>query len=86
MIINSDFKRLGHSVSIAVLSIVLTLSSVPWIAHQPSANRGAGGPPRQLSSWTSEQIFSFGWSRDGKRVMISRGSRQDDIVLIRDAR
>jgi Tol biopolymer transport system component len=45
----------------------------------------AGGPPRQLSNWTSEQVFAFAWSRDGKRLMVSRGSRKDDIVLIRDS-
>jgi Tol biopolymer transport system component len=45
-----------------------------------------GGQPRRLSNWSSEQIFSFAWSRDGKRVALSRGSRKDDIVLIRDTR
>jgi hypothetical protein len=45
-----------------------------------------GGPPRQLSNWTAEQVLSFAWSRDGKRVAVARGSRKDDIVLIRDSR
>jgi hypothetical protein len=44
------------------------------------------GTPRQSSSWQSEQIFSFGWSRDGKHLTAARGNRNDDIVLIRDSR
>jgi serine/threonine protein kinase/Tol biopolymer transport system component len=46
----------------------------------------SGGPARQLTNWTEQQIFSFAWSRDGKRIVAARGSRKDDIVLIRDAR
>ncbi|MEK6334846.1 MAG: protein kinase [Acidobacteriota bacterium] len=46
----------------------------------------AGGPPRQLTNWTSQQVSAFAWSRDGKRVAVARGSRTDDIVLIRDSR
>ena len=46
----------------------------------------AGGPPKQLTNWTSQQVSAFAWSRDGKRVAVARGSRNDDIVLIRDSR
>jgi Tol biopolymer transport system component len=46
----------------------------------------SGGPARQLTNWNSEQVFSFAWSRDGKRLVAARGSRNDDIVLIRDSR
>jgi Tol biopolymer transport system component len=46
----------------------------------------SGGQAKQLTSWTEQQIFSFAWSRDGKRIIAARGSRKDDIVLIRDAR
>jgi Tol biopolymer transport system component len=46
----------------------------------------SGGPAKQLTNWTEQQIFSFAWSRDGKRIIAARGSRKDDIVLIRDAR
>ncbi|HWP55320.1 MAG TPA: DPP IV N-terminal domain-containing protein, partial [Pyrinomonadaceae bacterium] len=46
----------------------------------------SGGPAKQLTNWTEQQIFSFAWSRDGKRIITARGSRKDDIVLIRDAR
>ncbi len=46
----------------------------------------SGGAARQLTNWTEQQIFSFAWSRDGKRIIAARGSRKDDIVLIRDSR
>lgn len=46
----------------------------------------SGGPAKQVTNWTEQQIFSFAWSRDGKRIIAARGSRKDDIVLIRDAR
>jgi WD40-like Beta Propeller Repeat len=45
-----------------------------------------GGPARQITNWTEQQIFSFAWSRDGKRIIAARGSRKDDVVLIKDAR
>ena len=46
----------------------------------------SGGPAKQLTNWTEQQIFSFAWSRDGRRIIAARGSRKDDIVLIRDSR
>jgi Tol biopolymer transport system component len=64
------------------LTYVDTQSGVSNLWLQPIT----GGPPRRLSNWTAEQVFSFAWSRDGKRVAVSRGSRKDDIVLIRDSR
>ena len=45
-----------------------------------------GGPATKLSNWSSQQIFAFAWSRDGKHLAVSRGSRNDDIVLIKDAK
>jgi TolB protein len=43
----------------------------------------AGGPPHALTSFTSGQIYSFDWSRDG-RLVYSRGISTSDVVLIRD--
>jgi Tol biopolymer transport system component len=44
----------------------------------------AGGPPKQLTQFTTGQMFSFDWSRDGKQSLTSRGSQTADVVLIRD--
>lgn len=42
-----------------------------------------GGSLRPLTSFTSGQIYSFDWSRDG-RLVYSRGVSSSDVVLIRD--
>jgi TolB protein len=43
-----------------------------------------GGPPVQLTDFTSERIFSFAWSHDGKQLAVARGTVTNDVVLIRD--
>ncbi|HSE36534.1 MAG TPA: protein kinase [Blastocatellia bacterium] len=43
-----------------------------------------GGPPKQLTKFTTDQIFSFDWSRDGKIMACSRGVVTTDVVLMRD--
>lgn len=45
-----------------------------------------GGPRKPLSNFKSDNISSFAWSRDGKRLAISRGPVTTDIVLLRDFR
>ena len=54
-----------------------------------------GGPPKQITKFTSDLIPSFAVSRDGKRLAISRdgkrlaisrGSASLDVVLIKDFR
>lgn len=43
-----------------------------------------GSSPRQLMQLTGDgQIGSYAWSRDGKRLAISRGMPSSDIVLFR---
>jgi len=41
-----------------------------------------GGPPMRLTDFTSDLIFYFDWSRDGKRLACSRGIITRDVVLI----
>jgi len=41
-----------------------------------------GSPPKQLTNFASERIFSFDFSRDGKQVALSRGTETSDVVLI----
>ncbi len=45
-----------------------------------------GGPPKQLTNFTSESFFSFDWSRDGKQLVYGRGATTSDAVLISDFR
>jgi hypothetical protein len=35
-----------------------------------------------LTNFTSDQIFGFGWSTDGKRLAIARGTVTNDVVLV----
>jgi Tol biopolymer transport system component len=43
-----------------------------------------GGPPKQLTKFSADQIFSFDWSRDGKIMACSRGVVTTDVVLMKD--
>lgn len=45
-----------------------------------------GGTPKQLTKFSSENIFGFTPSRDGKRFALVRGTSSSDIVLIKDFR
>jgi TolB protein len=41
-----------------------------------------GGAPRQLTNFTSDQIFAYAWSSDGKQLACARGNQISDVVLI----
>ncbi len=41
-----------------------------------------GGAPRQLTNFTTDRIFRFAWSRDGKSLACERGMIINDAVLI----
>ncbi|HKO97462.1 MAG TPA: protein kinase [Pyrinomonadaceae bacterium] len=45
----------------------------------------AGGPPKQLTNFSSGLVFAFQVSRDGKQIAISRGTQTDDVILMRDS-
>jgi Tol biopolymer transport system component len=45
-----------------------------------------GGPPRQLTDFKSDRVFSFAWSRDGKLLALARGTLTNDVILISDFR
>ena len=42
-----------------------------------------GGAPKQLTRFTSEYIYKFKVSRDGKRIAVARGIGSADIILIK---
>jgi Tol biopolymer transport system component len=42
-----------------------------------------GGPAKQLTHFTSDQITNVHWSGDGKILAASRGTRTADIVLLK---
>lgn len=45
-----------------------------------------GSPGRQITNFTSERIYDFHWSFDGKQLALVRGHTDSDVVLIRDQR
>jgi Tol biopolymer transport system component len=45
-----------------------------------------GGPPRQVTHFADQTIFSFDRSGDGKRLIIARGTLSRDAMLIRHFR
>ena len=45
-----------------------------------------GSPPKQVTSFKSDQIFSYEWSRDGRQLVCARGAQTSDAVLITDLR
>ena len=41
-----------------------------------------GSTPRPVTTFTSEEIMNYRWSRDGKTLAMSRGTDSADVVLI----
>ncbi len=60
------------------LAYIVTRDGVSNIWSMPIA----GGAPKQLTNFTSDQIASFDLSRDGKPTLFSRGATTKDVVLI----
>ena len=43
-----------------------------------------GKPGRQITQFQSDQIPGFGWSPDGKKLMVGRGHTESDVILLID--
>jgi len=46
----------------------------------------AGGEPKQITNFSSDRIYSFDWSTDGKQLVAARGSSSSDLVMISNFR
>ena len=62
------------------LTYIVTRNGVSNLWAQPID----GGPPKQLTDFKSDMIFSYAWSRDGKKLALARGTKTSDVVLISD--
>ena len=60
------------------LAYVHTRSGVSNIVAQPLD----GGNPKPLTDFKADRIFSFAYSSDGKQLALSRGTVNNDVVLI----
>jgi eukaryotic-like serine/threonine-protein kinase len=64
------------------LQYLLTRNGATNVWEQPLA----GGEPRQVTNFTSGLIFGFSWSRDGQQLLLAKGNRTSDVVLISNFR
>jgi eukaryotic-like serine/threonine-protein kinase len=64
------------------VNFVATRDGVSNVWRQPLD----GGALKQLTNFTSDQIFWFDWSNDGKQLACSRGRMLNDIVLITESK
>jgi TolB protein len=62
------------------LSFVVNRAGVSNLWVQPVD----GSPPKQLTDFKTDRIFSFDWSPDGKWLALARGPEQRDAVLMTD--
>ncbi len=60
------------------IQYLLTRSGATNVWEQPLA----GGDPHPVTRFASGLIFSFAWSRDGKQLLLSKGSDNSDVILI----
>jgi len=51
----------------------------PLPARRPLVARRASRP---VSDFTSGHIIDFGWSRDGKQLLLSKGEETSDVLFI----
>jgi serine/threonine protein kinase len=70
----------GWTADSRALTYIVTRGGVSNIWSQPLD----GGQPKQLTDFKSEQIYSFDWSRDGKQLLVLRGTSSSDAVIISD--
>jgi Tol biopolymer transport system component len=66
----------------AGLQYVVTQSGAGNIWEQPLA----GGKAKQLTHFTTGQIFDFNWSSDRTRLLLTRGNVNSDAVLLSNLR
>jgi eukaryotic-like serine/threonine-protein kinase len=74
--------RIGWSPDSRALLVMSNQNGAGNIWSQPVD----GSAPKQLTNFTSDLISSFALSRDGQRLVTSRGSAVLDLVLIKDFR
>ena len=77
--VNSSIRQLKFTRDSKNVTYDLNESGASEIYLQPIA----GGPPRKLSNFGSDTIFSLDWSFDNSRLAVSRGRSFTDTILIR---
>jgi Tol biopolymer transport system component len=75
-------KELGWMPDGSAVAFVDTKDGVSNIWIRPLDSRKA----IQLTDFKTERIFAFDWSRDGKQLLLSRGTVNNDVVLISETK
>ncbi|MEK6325268.1 MAG: protein kinase [Acidobacteriota bacterium] len=75
-------KTPGWTADGRAVTYVLNRGGVSNIWSQPLD----GGKPVQLTDFKMDRIFAYDWSRDGKQLVLARGTISNDVVLISDFR
>lgn len=84
--------------SFEVLTIAFNYRAVRWTPagdalifaknDKPASNLWkqdlAGGEPKQFTDFSSQRIYYHAFSRDGKRLLISRGEVKVNVVMLRN--
>jgi eukaryotic-like serine/threonine-protein kinase len=53
-----------------------------WAQPIDLSNPSSKAAPKQLTSFSSDLIFGFGWSHDGTQLALSRGRVSSDAILV----
>jgi Tol biopolymer transport system component len=89
---NGDAVASFETIPAAILNIGARWTpdgqAVAYIARAKGAGniwlqRIDGTPPRQLTNFTSGEIYNFAFSSDGKTLILARGYPNRDVVLIK---
>ena len=64
------------------LQYLLTQNGTTNLWEQPLT----GEAPRKLTNFSSGQVFDFSWSPDRRHLLMARGTRSSDVVLLRGLR
>lgn len=67
----------------SALQYRITTGGVSNLWEEPLAGNR---PARQVTHFTSDYIFDFAWTRDGKQIVLSRGTMGGDAVLLSNFR
>jgi Tol biopolymer transport system component len=62
------------------ITYILNRGGVSNIWSQPLD----GSAAKQLTDFKTDHIFAFDWSRDGKQLLLARGTISNDVVIIQD--
>ena len=77
--IETSAERLVRwSVDGSALTYVRTLNGISTLLSQPLS----GKPAHVIADFERDRIFSFDWSPDGKKLAVSRGIIQYDVVQV----